>query len=341
MAKTRRRRSLSTPPTGATRLSPAGPSAARVGRSKPRPRVGRAREVGRPRWWVSIAMVALVVAIGLVGWWASIAFRGDDKRATAGGVDPIATLESPDVHSILVDPNDLDHVFFGSHSGIQESRDGGFTWDVGGLRDADAMGLAVSPKDATTLYAAGHDVFQLSRDGGKTWQPLGHNLPGADVHAFAQDPSEPGRLYAYLAGGDVFASGDGGITWAPLPTQPPGGGAFALASNGTALYAATQAGIVSSRDHGATWALLPAQPPGGAITLAVTAADPLRLYVGTQTGLVKSSDDGRTWSLVGPPDVLALALAVAPSEPNRVMFVAEGGGVYRSDDGGVSWIAPR
>jgi len=82
---------------------------------------------------------------------------GDDPSATAA--QPIATLNAPDVHSLLIDPVNPDRVLFGSHAGVQESLDGGLTWQPGTLRNADAMSMAVSPKEATTLYVAGHDVL--------------------------------------------------------------------------------------------------------------------------------------------------------------------------------------
>ncbi len=285
--------------------------------------------------------LAGLVVVGLALWWgvSSVTNSGADST---GSVRPIANLDAPDVHSLLVDPQNPEHVLFGSHAGIQESRDGGFSWVNGGLRDADAMQLAASPKAPETLYATGHDVFQVSRDGGQTWQPLAHNLPGTDIHGFAQNPADPNRLYAFVAGAGTFTSPDAGTTWTPLPTQPPGGGMhLALASSGAALYAATEAGIVASSDHGVTWTPLRTQPNGQAMSLAIPASDPQTIYVGTPHGLAKSTDAGASWTGLGPDDVPVLALAVAPTDPQRVLFVSEGAAVYRSDDGGTTWTTPR
>lgn len=294
-----------------------------------------------PRWGVELATFAAVVAVGLIAWWLFSFLNGGDDETGAGGARPIATLKSPDIHSLLVDPNDAGHILFGSHSGIQESKDGGFTWEPGSLRNTDAMGMAVSPQAPATLYAAGHNVFQVSRDGGQTWQSAQHNLPGLDLHAFAQDPNDPLRLYTVVAGMGLFTSGDGGTAWTPLPASPPGGMPGALAAGSAALYATTASGVVVTRDGGATWESLTAPPGGGVIALAVAAADPRTIYAATSSGLAKSTDAGKSWLSIGPARIPALALAVAPSDPNRVLFVAEGGGVYRSDDGGASWLAPR
>jgi hypothetical protein len=133
-----------------------------------------------------------LVFIGLLGWLASTYLMGDET------ITPIAVLDPPDFHSILIVPQDPDHILFGSHTGIQESHDGGVTWEDGALRNVDAMQLTVSLDDPETIYVTGHDVFQVSRDGGQTWRPQVHDLPDTDIHGFTQDLDNSQRLYAYL-----------------------------------------------------------------------------------------------------------------------------------------------
>jgi photosystem II stability/assembly factor-like uncharacterized protein len=267
-------------------------------------------------------------------------FRDDKNSGNTEQVPSIASIAAPDVHSLLIDPNDLDHVLFGSHSGIQESRDGGFTWHAGTLKNADAMSMAVSPNAPQTLYTVGHDVFQISSDGGQSWQALSPNLPSTDIHAFTQDPKQPERLFAFVMGAGVYRSDDGGKTWQELPVQPGEGSPSALASNGDALYATTQFGITVSLDHGASWTPLPNQPSGVAISLVAPASNPELLYAGTLSGLAKSTDRGQSWSTVGQFGYPTLALMAAPSNPHRVIAITQTGAVYRSDDGGESWIKP-
>lgn len=320
------------------RIQTSRASASGTKRSKTGARVSHRRRSGWSRSGLQFAVVAVVVTLGLFTWWI-VSSRGHD--ATAPVAQPIATLDTPDFHSLLVDSQNPEHIVFGSHAGIQESRDGGFSWEDGALRNADAMQLSASPKAPTTLYATGHDVFQISRDGGQTWQRVENNLPGTDIHAFAQDPDDPQRLYAFVVGMGIFTSDDGGTAWSPLTTQPPGGDMpIALAANPTTLYVATQTGLLSSSDGGVTWKTLPEQPGSGVMSLAISAVDTQILYAGTPTGLAKSVDNGATWINLGPSDLPVLALAVAPSDPNRVLFITEGSGVYRSDDGGLTWRTP-
>lgn len=280
--------------------------------------------------------VAAIAIAGLVVW--RVMTSAGESADTQAGAGPIATLSAPDVHSLLIDPRDPERIFFGSHAGIQESADGGFTWSDGTLRDADAMQLAVSPASPETIYATGHDVFQVSRDGGRTWQPHAAGLPGTDIHGFAQDPVDPDRLFAFVVGAGLHASGDGGVTWEVLPSQPAGEAMhLALAAHDGVLYAATGSGIVITRDEGATWDALPSQPAGQVISLAAPAGDAQVLYAGTPDGLAKSADGGATWTALGPTGVPVLALAASSTDANQVLFVNDTGEVYRSDDGGLSW----
>ena len=297
----------------------------------PRSRTGWSRAI-------PVVVAAAVIIAGLVIWRAVPAFGGGQST----GVLPIATLAAPDVHSLLIDPTDPDRVLFGSHAGIQESRDGGFTWQPGALQNADAMSMAASAGEPDRIFVAGHDVFLVSRDGGETWQPIAHDLPGTDIHAFAQDPVDPRRLYALVVGAGVLISADGGATWEPLPVQPPGvGGHGALATDGAVLYASTGEGLVRSSDGGASWGPPPAQPNGMVLSLAVSSASPQTLYAGTEAGLARSMDGGASWENLGPSNVPVSALAVAASDPNRILLVDNTGAVYRSDDGGASWTAER
>lgn len=284
------------------------------------------------RWAIPVAVGVLIGS--LIAWWMWTARTGP-QDATA---QPIAVITAPDYHSLLINPGDANHVLFGSHEGTQESRDGGRTWQAGSLRGVDAMILASSPEAPETIYAAGHDVFQVSRDGGATWQPVAHNLPGTDIHGFAQDPEDPQRLYAFVVGAGALTSGDGGASWALLPTQPPGGSYVVLASSGDKLYAATDAGIASSQDRGLTWSPLEAQP--GKVTvlsLAVSVANPDLIYAGTPSGAFRSTDGGTSWDAIGPSGVAVLAIALTSDSPDQVLVLGDRGAVYRSNDAGTTW----
>lgn len=336
MSKAQRQR-IGSRPTATTARPRETPSKPRVERPATHGTVGPSRPSGWSEWAI-VAAVGVLIG-GLVAWWIWGSGTGTNEVETA---EPIANVQAPDYHSLLLDPQDAERVLFGSHDGIQESHDGGFTWQAGTLHGVDAMIMATSPRAPETIYVAGHDVFEVSRDGGRSWRPMSHDLPGTDIHGFAQNPADPERLYAFVVGAGGFTSADGGSSWDPFASYPPGGSYLVLASNGEHLFAATDAGIARSTDHGATWEPLPSQP--GKVTtfsLAVSADDPKVIYVGTPGGAFRTTDGGESWSLIGPANVPVLAVTITPGDPERIVVLNDRGAIYRSDDGGRSWLSPQ
>lgn len=280
----------------------------------------------------SVALAALLVLVFAI-------------RAGRDGEAALTTLETGDFHALAFSPTDPDVAFFGHHDGVLRSEDGGRSWSpLVERRGFDAMNLATSGADPRRLYLAGHEVFQVSTDGGVSWRPVEHNLPGADIHAFAADPDDANRLLALVAGQGLFASADGGRTWQRGPGRPPGD-VTALASAGgvpETIYAASaSAGVLRSVDGGRAW--VPAVRGLGSRPVRALAVDPAAretLYAGTADGLYKSGDGGANWTALPLPAGDVVALAVGPARPERVLAIAVQGGrgrVYRSDDGGRTW----
>ena len=157
----------------------------------------------RPRWLLPasalIAVVAVLAAVGLFFY----APRGNAPVAWA-------KLATEDVHSLSFVGADLDHLLFGHHGGLLESRDGGRTWrSLPTTVDA----MSMRPAADGSLIIAGHEVFTASVDGGQTWQPIRSDLPSLDIHGFTRAPGDPARMWAYLATGGLWASEDTGGHW--------------------------------------------------------------------------------------------------------------------------------
>ena len=139
----------------------------------------------RPPLWVYLAAGAGIVLVG-----AAIVLLanggGNSERASAG------LPNTPDYHSLLVDPTNPDGLLLGTHVGIYRSSDAGRRWGFVKLENRDAMNLA-RVGTGKTVWMAGHNVFARSADGGQTWQELHpSSLPSLDVHGFAVDPRNPG-----------------------------------------------------------------------------------------------------------------------------------------------------
>lgn len=311
------------------------PARARRGRVQ-RPATGYA--AGMRRRWLALAAVLALVAMAAAGQLLGAGRGGGD-----GG--PLATLQTADFHALAFSPDDPNVVFFGHHHGIMRSDDGGRTWSALVQRAGfDAMGMAVSHGNSRQIYLAGHNVFQTSPDGGKSWQPVEHNLPGTDIHAFAMSPDDPARLYAFVVGHGFFQSADGGRQWQPLPNQPPGGIPPLVAAGGSpeTLYVGReQGGLLRSSDGGQSWTPIGEQLADRTVfSLALDPTARQILYAGTDDGLHRSMDGGATWSRLPLPGSNVVALTVSPAQPNVVLAIAvkdRQGLVFRSVDGGTSW----
>jgi photosystem II stability/assembly factor-like uncharacterized protein len=290
----------------------------------------------RQPWWRSwrtaLVGVAVLVGVGIVGY-AVLAGGGP---ATVGGSTVWATLGTRDVHSLAFDPADPEHLYFGHHGGLLESRDGGRRWQPTGLGRADAMN--VRPGAGQTVQIAGHDVYMETADGGRSWQPVPNDLPGLDLHAFVTDPADPAHAWAYAAGLGLFETTDRGRRWeARQPGDWPVLSAF-RSGDSTVLLGVSGGGLASSSDGGGTWQSLPA-PGGGQIASLTAAPDGSVLYAGTTLGLMRSNDAGETWQAT-PFTGTAVTVAVAPTDPRIVALVDDKTRFFRSDDGGASWPGP-
>ena len=272
---------------------------------------------------VSLAIVGIAVIATTI-----VSRGGGDSTGTTVGLP-----NTPDYHSLLVDPADQQRLTLGTHNGLYVSDDGGRRWRHDALTGNDAMNLA--RPGANTIWLAGHNVFKKSSDGGATWTDVGPSgLPGLDIHGFAVDPRNERVLYAAMAGEGLYRSQDGGKSFA-LASDQVGGSVMGLVvlPNGRILAGDMQRGLVASSDGGTSWrSTLAAQVMG----LAVNPADPARLLA-TGGGIALSVDGGRSWrSMLDLPGG-AGPVAWSKSNPTRAYVVGFDRALYRSTDRGESW----
>jgi photosystem II stability/assembly factor-like uncharacterized protein len=72
------------------------------------------------------------------------------------------------------------------------------------------------------LYASSGDGVFKSTDAGASWQTMNTGLPDTRIVSVAIHPTQPSRLYAVAASGQVFRSIDGAANWqiqGQLPTE--------------------------------------------------------------------------------------------------------------------------
>lgn len=177
--------------------------------------------------------------------------RSEDGGRTwsqlARGVDGPVDFHAMDISK--ADPA----VIYGTHGGLQVSRDGGKTWALQGPLPAQTFDLAASAVDVDTVYAATRGGLMRSLDAGETWQPA-HLVtsPASMVHTTAD-----GTAYAFIVGIGLIATKEPALAWKRLSNDF---GRHVLLHLDVApddpkrLYGVAETGgVVTSGDGGRTW----------------------------------------------------------------------------------------
>lgn len=242
-----------------------------------------------------------------------------------------ARLGTEDAHSLAFVGGDANHLVFGHHGGVLETVDGGRTWTPLDVRE-DAM--SISAATDASLVIAGHEVFMASRDEGRTWAPMETDLPDLDIHGFTRDPFDPGRMWAYLASGGLWASSDYGSHWTQVRDDTV---AFPIAvrdGSATSLLGIDTGGFVVSRDGGRSWTT-GGTPPTYPMTALAATQDGFVIYAGSPDGLFRTTDGGGTWV---PTTYTGSVFAVATTSIGDVVAVVnQDADFFRSADNGGTW----
>ncbi|MEM1119558.1 MAG: glycosyl hydrolase [Bacteroidota bacterium] len=195
----------------------------------------------------------------------------------------------PFIHSIVVDPNDNDHVYIAvSCAGIFETMDSGQTWQPRntGLIAAylpnpnveighDPHRLFACATDPQVMWQQNHCGIFRSIDGAKNWQLVSNSnrIPHYGF-ALAIDHQNPERAWVIPATSDevriapnkaltVCRTDDGGETWQALTSGLPQENCFDIVfrhslaiSKNVLAFGTTTGNIYLSEDQGENWTCL-------------------------------------------------------------------------------------
>lgn len=229
--------------------------------------------------------------------WAEVAgWNNHPMRATWCGPDDGGTPDGPCLHSILIDPRDKQHMYFGASSGgVFETTDGGAQWqplNKGCAADFmpdpdpeyghDPHCVQMHPLDPDLLYQQNHcGIYRMQRQEAR-WERIGNAMPkniGDIGFGIVLHPRDPKTAWVHPM--------DGTSVW---PRTSPGGK--------PAMYV--------TRNSGKSWQRQDSGLPKKDAWLTVLRQsmsndqhDPLGLYFGTTSGeLWSSRDEGKKWSCV-------------------------------------------
>ncbi|MGQ0579503.1 MAG: glycosyl hydrolase [Betaproteobacteria bacterium] len=219
------------------------------------------------------------------------------------------TPDGPKLHSIIIDPRDSEHLYFGmSGGGVHESVDGGRTWAhllkgldvVEGFDRAeptfhDPHCVRICPSNPDRLYQQNHcGIYRLDRPSDE-WVRIGKNIPervGDIGFPIVVHPRDADSAWVFPM--------DGATVW---PRTSPEG----------------RPAVYATRDAGKTWQRLDAGLPGKQAWWTVKrqamtgdTAEPVGLYFGTTSGeLWMSRDEGRRWACIAQhlPEIYAVEAA--------------------------------
>ena len=299
------------------------------GKSQP----GTSRTTGGVRWTRRrVVFGALAVCVLAAGIAIPLTLRGGTDGPPGASGRTAGLPDTPDYHSLLVDPADAQHVLLGTHAGLYESRDGGRSWAPAALAGRDAMNL-VRPGGAT-VWAAGHNVLERSDDDGATWRSVRpRGLPSLDLHGFTTDPADAKLIYAAVAGQGLYRSVDGGEGFTRVSDEV-GASVFGMSVSAGKFFAAdARQGLLVSADRGRRWTVALRE---GVVGVAARPGDPITL-IATGQGISRSADGGSTWQKVASIQQGAGPVAWAPGDPNIAYVVGFDQIFYTTADAGVSW----
>ncbi len=273
---------------------------------------GHASETGT--WYAGTSPQGLFRSEDGGNTWQPLPAVNDDPqfREWMGTVQD-GTPDGPKLHSIIVDPEDAQHLFFGmSGGGVHESRDAGRSWSplIQGLEVVEGFDPAtvtfhdphcvrLCPSKPNRLYQQNHcGIYRvdLPADGSAAvWQRIGRKMPkrvGDIGFPLVVHPRDADTAWVFPM--------DGNTVW---PRTSPGGRPAAYVTrNAGRSWQRLDQGLPDSQ----AWWTLKRQ------ALAVDQRPVPALYLGTTSGeLWLGRDEGARWSLIARhlPEIYAVEVA--------------------------------
>ncbi len=270
----------------------------------------------------------------------------EPKSKTSGKIK----LDSVDVLSVAINPNDSNNVLVGTlKSGIFKTEDGGENWSPLVFPAGKVYGLAIDPVDGRIAYASG--VWQgrgklfKTINGGIEWNEI-YTAPsnGPLIIALTLDKKNPNILFVSTSDNQVIKSIDAGNSWKNIYVASSPVIKIAIDSvDSNLLYLNTLGGSIFVSKNGGEEII---EMDNNNIDNGVSfiESDPTVtkwVYAAGQIGLFRSKDAGVTWAgirTLGDSQASPVkAVTINPQKPTEIIYGA-GQALYKSVDDGVTWM---
>lgn len=246
---------------------------------------------------------------GGISWQSASPINDDPKYIEWMGTVQDGTPDGPKMHSIIVDPRDPKHLYFGmSGGGVHESTDGGRTFRtlIDGLEVVEGFDRAtptfhdphcvrLCPSNPDRLYQQNHcGIYRIDRPS-NTWTRIGRAMPkrvGDIGFTMVVHPRDADTAWVLPM--------DGQTVWPR--TSPDGRPAVYATRNGGKTWQRQDDGMPKQQ----AWWTIKRQAMAG------DARDPVGLYFGTTSGeLWMSRDEGKRWNCIARnlPEIYAVEAA--------------------------------
>ncbi len=246
---------------------------------------------------------------GGVSWEPFPSVNDDAQFRTWMGSVQDGTPDGPKLHSIIVDPRDPSHLYFGmSGGGVHESLDRGRSWtplvkgmevvegfDASNIAFHDPHCVRLCPSNPDRLWQQNHcGIYRIDRPSNE-WTRVGRSMPkrvGDVGFGIVVHPRDADTAWVFPM--------DGQTVWPR--TSPEGMPAAYVTKNGGKSWQRLDAGL----PKGQAWWTVKRQ------ALAGDTQSPVGLYLGTTSGEVWASrDEGKRWDCIARhlPEIYAVETA--------------------------------
>jgi len=242
--------------------------------------------------------------------WAPFSHINDDPKYIEWmGTVQDGTPDGPKLHSIIVDPRDPKHLYFGmSGGGVHESTDGGKNFaplikgmqvvegfDAAAVTFHDPHCVRICPTNPDRLYQQNHcGIYRLDRPG-DSWTRIGRSMPkkvGDVGFTMTVHPRDADTAWVLPM--------DGQTVWPR--TSPDGKPSVYVTRNGGKTWQRQDAGLPAEQ----AWWTVKRQ------AMSADTRDPVGLYFGTTSGEIWASrNEGERWTCIARnlPEVYAVEAA--------------------------------